>query len=185
MSDLADRVAGARSWLYTPGTKPQRFDRAAAARADGLIIDLEDAVPARDKDAARANVIAHLRVPAPAGVLRAVRINPPATRAGLRDLDALAGAAGRLDAVVVPKCASAALIGTVATIFAEEGRAPAVIGLVETGAGVAAIADLVRAPNLAALALGAADLAADLGCAPVWDALAVVRGLVLVHAAAA
>ncbi len=83
MAHQAERVAGVRSWLYTPGTQPRRFDRAAAVGADGLIIDLEDAVPARDKAAARANAVAQLAVPAP-GVLQAVRINPPATRAGSR-----------------------------------------------------------------------------------------------------
>lgn len=185
MAHPAGRVAGVRSWLYTPGTQPPRFDRAAAAGADALIIDLEDAVPARDKDSARANAVAQLGVPSAPGVLQAVRINPPATRAGLRDLDALAGAGGRLEAVVVPKCESPAVLAMVASIFAEAGVAPAVIALVETATGVAAIAELVRAPDLAALALGAADLSADLGCAPAWETLAVVRGLLVVHAAAA
>lgn len=185
MTRHTERIQAARSWLYTPGTQPHRFDRAATAGADGLIIDLEDAVPARDKDAARAHAVAHLAAAATPRVLRAVRINPPATRAGLRDLDALAGVARGLDAVVVPKCDAPALIGLVATIFAEAGQEPGVIALVETGAGVAAIADLVRAPELAAVAVGAADLAADLGCAPSWESLAVVRGLLIAHAAAA
>jgi (S)-citramalyl-CoA lyase len=184
MSDQADRVAGVRSGRYTPATQPQRFDRAADAGAGGLIIDLEDAVPARAKDIARANAVAHLATSAAPPVLRAVRINPPATRAGLRDLDALAGAGGGLDAVVVPKCESPAVVAMVATIFAEAGRTPALIALVETGAGVAAIAELVRAPDLAAVALGAADLSADLGCAPAWESLSVVRGLLVVHASA-
>ena len=185
MAHQAERVAGARSWLYTPGTQPRRFDRAAAAGADGLIIDLEDAVPARDKDVARANAASQLAVPRAPGVLQAVRINPPATRAGLRDLDALAGAGGRLDAVVVPKCESPAVLAMVASIFAEAGAAPAVIALVETGTGVAAIAEVVRAPDLAAVALGGADLSADLGCAPAWEMLVVARGLLVIHAAAA
>ena len=135
MAHQAERVAAVRSWLYTAGTQPQRFDRAAAAGADGLIIDLEDSVPVRDKDTARANAVAQLAVPSAAGVLQAVRINPPATRAGLRDLEALAGAGGRLDAVVVPKCESPAVLGMVASIFAEAGAAPAMIALVETGTG--------------------------------------------------
>ena len=185
MARQAERVAGVRSWLYTPGTQPRWFDRAAAAGVDGLIIDLEDAVPARDKDAARANAAAQLAVPRAPGVLQAVRINPPATRAGLRDLDALAGTGGRLDAVVVPKCESPAVLAMVASIFAEAGAAPAVIALVETGTGVAAIAEVVRAPDLAAVALGAADLSADLGCAPAWETLAIARGLLVIHAAAA
>ncbi len=184
MADHSDRVAGARSWLYTPGTQPQRFDRAAAVGADGLIIDLEDAVAARDKDAARAHAVAHLSGPE-AGVLRAVRINPPSTRAGLRDLAALSEAGVGPDAVVVPKCASGAIVAMVATVFAEAGQAPAVIALVESAAGVAGLQDLVRAPGLAGIAVGAADLSADLGCSPTWESLAAARSVVVVHAASA
>ncbi len=185
MADQTDRVAGARSWLYTPGTHPHRFDHAARAGAGGLIIDLEDAVPARDKDTARANAVTQLAIASAPVVLQAVRINPPATRAGLRDLDALVGAAGNLDAVVVPKCESAAAVALVATLFAEVGRAPAIIALVESAAGVAGIAELVGAPDLDAIAVGGADLSADLGCPPTWESLAVVRATLIVHAASA
>jgi citrate lyase beta subunit len=38
-----------RSWLFTPGTRPDRFDKAAASGADVSIIDLEDAVAPADK----------------------------------------------------------------------------------------------------------------------------------------
>jgi (S)-citramalyl-CoA lyase len=185
MVDHAARVAGVRSWLYTPGTQPHRFDRAAEAGADGLIIDLEDAVPARDKDRARANAVACLSDRARHGVLRAVRINPPATRAGLRDLDALVGSGGTLDAIVIPKCESPAVVGLVATLFAEAGATPAVIGLVESATGVAGIAELVWAPALTAIAVGAADLSADLGCTPAWESLAAARALIVLHASAA
>ena len=170
MADQSDRVAGARSWLYTPGTQPQRFDRAARAGADGLIIDLEDAVAARDKDTARAHAVTHLSRPAP-GVLRAVRINPPATRAGLRDLDALSEAGAGPDAVVVPSARRPRRRDGGDGV--RRGRqAPAVIALVESAAGVAGLQDLVRAPDLAAIAVGAADLSADLGCSPTWESLA-------------
>jgi len=184
--DQRERVAAARSWLYTPGTQPTRFDRARTAGADGLIIDLEDAVPGREKDVARANAVAFMAAsPSGPSVLRAVRINPPSTRAGLRDLDALAGAASSLDAVVVPKCDSAAVVSLVATVFAETGTAPAIIALVESAAAVSGIAELVIAPDLAAIAVGVADLSADLGCTPAWESLAAVRTTLIVHAAAA
>ncbi len=186
MAHQAERVAGVRSWLYTPGTQPRRFDRAAAAGADGLIIDLEDAVPARDKDAARANAAAQLAVPRAPGVLQAVRINPPATRAGLRDLDALAGAGGRLDAVVVPKCESPAVLAMVATHLRRGGRRPGGDrarrdgrrGRCDRRAG-ARTGSGRRRPRCAPTS------SADLGCTPAWETLAVARGLLVIHAAAA
>ena len=44
----------ARSYLFVPGNRPDRFDKACAAGADAVIVDLEDAVPAAQKTAARA-----------------------------------------------------------------------------------------------------------------------------------
>ena len=54
-------LALARSLLFTPATRPERFAKAAATSADGLIIDLEDAVGPGDKDAARNAVMLWLR----------------------------------------------------------------------------------------------------------------------------
>ena len=43
-------LALARALLFTPGNRAERFAKAAATPADGLIIDLEDAVGPADKD---------------------------------------------------------------------------------------------------------------------------------------
>ena len=50
----------ARSYLYVPGNRPDRFDKACAAGADAVILDLEDAVPATEKAAARVAIAAWL-----------------------------------------------------------------------------------------------------------------------------
>src|SRR6476646_707523 len=46
-------VQDARSFLFVPGDRPERFDKAAASGADIVILDLEDALPAEHKDDAR------------------------------------------------------------------------------------------------------------------------------------
>ena len=47
-------LAAARSFLFVPATRPERFAKAAASGADAVILDLEDAVAPAEKDAARA-----------------------------------------------------------------------------------------------------------------------------------
>lgn len=42
-----------RSHLFVPRNRPERFDKAVASGADAVILDLEDAVPPGQKDAAR------------------------------------------------------------------------------------------------------------------------------------
>jgi (S)-citramalyl-CoA lyase len=75
--------ARVRSWLFTPGTRLDRFDKAAASGADVSIIDLEDSVAPGDKGEARRAALTHLSQPAAGSFGRALRINALVTRAGL------------------------------------------------------------------------------------------------------
>ena len=83
----------ARSWLFTPATRPDRFANAAAAGADVVILDLEDAVAPKDKAEARATALDYLAGNPADGALHALRINGLDTRSGISDLDALLGSA--------------------------------------------------------------------------------------------
>src|SRR2546427_5086813 len=49
-----------RSYLFVPGNRPDRYAKAIAAGADAVIVDLEDAVPPKDKTSARAALAAWL-----------------------------------------------------------------------------------------------------------------------------
>lgn len=62
MPDLiADGLTDAHTWLFVPGNRSDRFAKARAAGADEVIVDLEDAVDAADKPAARRSVVEALR----------------------------------------------------------------------------------------------------------------------------
>ena len=71
----------ARSLLFVPGNRPERFAKALAAGADAVVLDLEDSVPAAAKDAARAAVCAAWPGLQPAARPRVLRINDPRTDA--------------------------------------------------------------------------------------------------------
>ncbi|MFP5516535.1 MAG: aldolase/citrate lyase family protein [Alphaproteobacteria bacterium] len=175
-----------RSWLFTPATRPERFDRAVHSGADVLIIDLEDAVPPADKATARDTAMAALATPPAVPILRALRINAPVTPEGLEDLLALSRLPrnGRPDCVIVPKVDSAEMIRWMDTLFDGTGAPMPLVALIESARGVAAVEDIARAsPRLAALFFGAADLSADLGCATAWEPLLSARSR-LVNAAA-
>lgn len=96
-----------RSWLFTPGTRPDRFAKAAEIGADVLIIDLEDAVSPGDKPQARATAIEYLSVAAAGAASRALRINSLDTAAGIADLHALLASDAAPDFLVLPKKARA------------------------------------------------------------------------------
>ena len=50
---MTTRIAQARTLLFVPGNRPERFEKAARCGADAVVLDLEDSVPSVDKAAAR------------------------------------------------------------------------------------------------------------------------------------
>lgn len=173
-----------RSFLYVPGDRPELFAKARAGEADAVILDLEDAVPVAGRTAARGEVTAWLASVDEPGRWW-VRLDPTSLAEDLREV-ADAGAAG----VVLAKVSLAALDEADAILrdLGAAGSATGVVGLVESAATYAALAELVRHPRLLTLGVGEVDLLADLGIvssertAHVVDAL---RTQVVVHCAAA
>jgi citrate lyase subunit beta/citryl-CoA lyase len=161
--------------LYVPGDRPDRFDKAVASGADLVILDLEDAVTAAHKAAARDAVIRWLSAhPAASRPAVEVRVNAGDDD----DLTALAAAAGV--AIRLPKVDSAADVDRVVDALG----AVVIAAIVETAVGVEALGEITRHPAVGTVSLGEADLASDLGTrsARVLDA---VRARLLVAARAA
>jgi citrate lyase beta subunit len=153
-----------RSWLFTPGSRPDRFAKAMDTVAEAVILDLEDAVAEERKLQARQDVLAFLAARGSAAPQVAVRINPLGRTVGLEDLAALARAPGAPDYIVVPKAEEPVELALAGRVLSEAGSSARLVALIETARGVAR-ADLIAQgpPRLAALAFGAADYAADLG----------------------
>lgn len=178
MTSRIPLLATARTVLFTPANRPDRVLKAAGSAADLVVVDLEDAVGAADKAEAREHLLGLLTARHEAGALPhpvAVRVNAPQTEAGRADLEALrsilrpSGQAGRasgstpelLDAVLVPKLETAEQIRRVREALGDE---VGIAGTVETAAGLLALEHLARQEGVVRLAVGALDLASDLGC---------------------
>jgi citrate lyase subunit beta/citryl-CoA lyase len=147
--------------------------KAPTIGADELVLDLEDAVAADGKEAARALVVDVLASEAFAGCAVAVRVNAPGTPWCHADVIALAGAPRPPASIVLPKVESAGDLAFIERLLdgAERasGRTAAlrVQALIETAAGLAHVYEIASAsPRLDALILGYADLAASLGRSP-------------------
>lgn len=152
----------ARSYLYVPGDRADMLAKAPGRGADALICDLEDAVAHQAKDSARANVAGFLGDRPPVEVW--VRVNSGERMRA--DVRALLDPAPR--GFVLPK-ASVAEVAVLSALLDEASRAALIVPLVETAGGVLEAPSLARAPRVARLALGEADLRADLGVTPSAD----------------
>ena len=159
MSELHP-LARACTFLFAPGHKPERFEKALNSGADAVILDLEDAVPLADKAVAR-EAIAHAwqgwSAAQRARIL--VRINALSTDDAVADLNWLPALAG-LGAVMVPKAQSAADLARVSQAV---GAQVPLVPLIETAQGLFALHEVAQAPQVVRLALGHLDLQADLG----------------------
>lgn len=162
---LSDIVAGLATLLFVPADRPERYAKAASAGADGIIIDLEDAVAPENKDMARASIASSL----PDGCPVLVRLNAAGTAWHKEDVAALAGLG--IAGVILPKAEQAETVASLARDLA----GPVVVPLIETAIGLANARAIARAQGAARLAFGSIDYAADLGCAHEREALLAVR----------
>lgn len=161
-------IAAARTFLFVPGDRPDRYAKAAAAGADVVVLDLEDAVAPGAKDAAREHVVAWLA----AGHTAVVRINAAGTPWHAADLAAVRDAA----AVMVPKAERPEDLDGLSSV----------LPLVETARGVTAATELCAVPTVVRPVFGSIDLAADLGVDPLSrTALLHARSALALAAAAA
>lgn len=147
--------------LFVPANRPDRFHKAANSGADGVIIDLEDAVAPGEKNAARAALLA-----ASIPTKSIVRINAVGTRWHDADVQAVKQLSV---GVMLPKAESADHILGLRTVL---GDLP-IIALIESASGLAAVREIARHADR--LAFGYIDFSADLGCSMERDALLMAR----------
>ncbi|GAA1017594.1 citryl-CoA lyase [Acrocarpospora pleiomorpha] len=148
-------VESATTWLFVPGSRPDRYARALGSGADVVIVDLEDAVAPGDKGRARESA-AGLLASNPAV---AVRVNGAGTPWHAGDLALVARYSC---AVVLPKAESPDAVGDVV----RASRSKVVLPLVESARGVVHATQLAAVEGVRRLILGNADLAQQLGVAP-------------------
>ena len=154
-----------RSVLYMPGSNLRALEKARELPADGLILDLEDAVAPEAKAAARENIVKALKTGfGDREVL--VRINGLDTRWWVDDIDAAASA--EPDAVLVPKVSSPKQLQDLAARLVDMGTHPnvRVWAMMETplamlNVGQIAHAALDSETRLAGFVMGTNDLAKD------------------------
>ena len=170
----------AASLLFVPGSRPDRFAKAKAAGAGLTVIDLEDAVAADDKDAARAAALGQV-AEAPQGW--AIRINAVRTAAGVRDLAALVDSPALPEVLLVPMVELAGDLEVIAGALGD--RCPQLIPLIETPRGLRHALAIASADKVAAVMFGGGDFSGELGVELAWEPLLAARQQLLLACAEA
>jgi citrate lyase subunit beta / citryl-CoA lyase len=177
MNPLDTPIGFSSSFLFVPGTRPERFSKALDSGADSIIIDLEDAVPEEDKKTARDAIRTAWRTFSAAQKKRLIiRSNSPGSQFYAADLILVK----ELDAscLLIPKSESLDQINGAAQILPNT----ALIPMIETAIGLDRVNEIANSEQVLRLALGNIDLQADLGmvCDPQETELQTARfGIVL------
>jgi citrate lyase subunit beta/citryl-CoA lyase len=173
-----------RSFLFTPGNHARRLQRVADFGSDVIVLDLEDAVAAEEKDAARGTARAALGTYDERQIV-VVRVNGADT--GRLEADVAAVACDELDAIMVPKVEDADTLRSVAELLGDDGRIR-LFGVIETAKGVVRCEEICAAApqRVVTVLFGAADFTLDLGVdlTPAARELDHARGRIVVAAAA-
>jgi len=182
-----------RSVLFVPGSSAKALAKARTlAAADGLLLDLEDAVAPSAKAAARALVVEAVRAGFLAGAAVTVRVNGAGTPWHRDDLEAVAAVASCLHGVCLPKVESAAPLADARAVLRHHGGAAAerlpLWAMVETPRGVARASAWAeqgaRRHGLACLVAGTSDLTKELRARHTRDRAPLVTALSMVVLAA-
>ncbi|WP_203076862.1 HpcH/HpaI aldolase/citrate lyase family protein [Falsiroseomonas ponticola] len=165
-----------RSLLFVPATAERFIAKAHTRGADAIILDLEDSIPPDAKDAARAALAAAAPRVSQSGADVIVRINRPLDLA-LPDIAAAvaAGATG----LILPKVMGPEHIRLLSEVVATREAAHGIpigrtrfLALAETAASLPHLYAIAAAdPRMAALAVGAEDLATEFGGIPSADSM--------------
>jgi citrate lyase subunit beta/citryl-CoA lyase len=145
-----------RSYLFVPGNRPERFAKALASGAHAVIVDLEDAVPATQKEAARA-AVAEWLAPGQPVFLRVNAAGTPWFDDDVRVCE-IPGLAG----IVLPKAETA---DAVDAIRSRVGDKVPVLPLIESARGMWNVLAVARSAGVSRLVFGSIDYQADLGLA--------------------
>lgn len=175
-TSMAASIGRARTLLYVPGDRPDRFAKAAASGADLIVLDLEDAVEDAAKAGARHEVHRWLAEGGP-GLVRVNSLGTP-----WHD-DDLAMLAGEHRAVILPKVRGPR---QAVSVLGRLPRGSCLVPIFETASGILAARDICVVPGVVRAIFGSADLASELGVDHTdRAALAWARSMVVLASAAA
>lgn len=184
-SDPERAIRPRRSFIFSPGLRPDMYPKALASGTDIVCVELEDGIAPKDKSTARDLGLGLFAKPQEDdGVERIVRINCLRTAFGIADVQAVLDSDTPPPALMLPKVMTPDEIVWLDDLLTERGHDTRLHIIIETNQALERAVELAHAsPRIDALFFGGVDMAAELRCVNAWEPLLYARSRV-VHAAA-
>ena len=165
-----------RSILFVPADRPERIEKAATLPADVVVIELEDGVAPDKKNFARGEAGRILEDLDLGEKELALRINRISSLDGLEDIRAMTKWARKPNLLLLPKVESAGEVRIYDDLITQMQAELEFMVMIESSRGILNAEKIVLAsPRVSCLALGTADLSAELGSGMSWDAMLTYR----------
>ncbi len=159
---LEKKIQPRRSFIFTPGLKPEMYPKALASGADMVCVELEDGIAPKDKEGAREKAMSLFAQPqVQDGIERIIRINSVREHFGILDLQAVLGTDNPPPVLMLPKVRTADEVIWVDTLLNERGHDCRLHIIIETNEGLENAYEIGKAsPRIEALFFGGIDMAA-------------------------
>ena len=174
-----------RSFIFTPGLKPEMYPKALKSGTDMVCIELEDGIAPQDKEIAR-NLALKLfqEKQENDGVERILRINCLREKFGIDDVQTILSTPNHPPALMIPKVKKPDEIILLDNLLSEKGHHCRIHVIIETNEGLENAYQIANCSNrIDALFFGGVDMSAELRCENKWEPLLYARSRI-VHAAA-
>ena len=179
------KIQSRRSFIFTPGLKPEMYPKALKSGTDMVCIELEDGIAPQDKEIAR-NLALKLfqEKQENDGVERILRINSLREKFGIEDVQAILSTKNPPPALMIPKVKKPDEIVLLDNLLSEKGHHCRIHVIIETNEGLENAYQIANCSNrIDALFFGGVDMSAELRCENKWEPLLYARSRI-VHAAA-
>ena len=178
------KIQPRRSFIFTPGLKPEMYPKALASGTDMVCIELEDGIAPKDKEEARKKALNLFKdKQVDDGIERIIRINSVREHFGILDLQEILISDNPPPAIMLPKVKTPDEVVLVDTLLSEKGHDCRLHVIIETNEGLENAYDIGSSSSrIEALFFGGIDMAAELRCKNEWEPLLYARSRV-VHAA--
>ena len=182
---IDSKFTARRSFIFSPGLKPDMFPKALACGADIVCVELEDGIAPKDKAEAQRLTIKMFEEPqAKDQVERIVRINSLRDPYGLADVQAILATNSPPPALMLPKVKTPDEVVWLDDLLTERGHSVRLHVIIETNEGLESVHEIAKSSDrIDTLFFGGVDMAAELGCKNSWEPLLYARSRI-VHAAA-
>ncbi|MEM9432408.1 MAG: CoA ester lyase [Pseudomonadota bacterium] len=176
-----------RSFIFTPGLRPEMFPKALASGADIVCVELEDGIAPKDKAVVRKNALALFETPqADDAVERIVRINSMRERFGIEDVTAVLATSTPPPALMMPKVRTPDEVVILDQLLTEAGHSTRLHVIIETNEGLEAAFEIAQCSDrIDAMFFGGVDMAAELRCLNTFESLIYARSRIVNAASAA